>query len=165
MASKILDLQNAELIMNFRNFRGIDRGKYPTSYPNFAVYVPEELVPEMLKDDWDIHEDNYHIAEGEPPRHYINVKVRFNSENEALQPQIFVNSNGKLTKLDKDTLGRLDYDEIEHVDLRVNGSYSERNGKRYGYASRMVVDIKPDWFDQKYGDAMRVTPEEDEMPF
>lgn len=166
---KILHLEDAQLIMNFRNFRGIARGRIPEGTRNFCVYIPDELVQDLLADDWTLIEDTYNAKEGEPPKYYIRVRVRYDK----YPPKIRLQSNNNMVDLTEESVGRLDNDDIEYVEMDINGSLKRDNSGQYkqgngrtAYLSKMFVKVRPDWFDEKFGmpTSESVVPDDD-MPF
>ena len=165
---KILHLEDAQLIMNFRNFRGLARGRIPAGTRNFCVYIPDELVDELRADDWTLIEDTYNAREGEPPKYYIRVRARFDK----YPPRVRLQSNNTMVDLTEETIGRLDTDDIEYVEMDINGSlkkdsngnYTPGNG-RTAYLSQMFVRVKPDWFEEKYGVNSEAMPSDEDTPF
>lgn len=162
---KILHLEDAQLIMNFRNFRGLARGRIPEGTRNFCVYIPDEFVDELRADDWTLLEDTYNQKEGEPPKYYIRVRVRFDK----YPPRVRLQSNDNMVDLTEETIGRLDNDDIEYVEMDINGSLRRDNSGNYvpgngrtAYLSQMFVRVRPDWFEEKYGTK---NAEDDECPF
>lgn len=127
-----------------RNFRGEERLPYnPKGRRNFCLSLDPELAKDMEEEGWNVKYDRDDIP-------YIPVAVSF----ENYRPKIFkVTSRGK-TMLDEETVGDLDDDEIENVDViirpycwTVNGTHGIK-----AYVKDMYVTIQENALFDKYGD-------------
>lgn len=86
--------------------------------------------------------------EGDNPQPYVKVNVNYGQ----VQPDINIVTGKKITKLNAETVGQLDYAAILNVDLVVN-PYHWTQPHREGislYAVQMYVTIEEDYFKMKY---------------
>lgn len=144
-----LVVENANI--GFKNFAGA-AGKFNNAgNRNFCLFIDDPVLIEQLKNDgWNV---KFLAArdEGDPPRAYIQIKVRFDS---ARPPKIvLVTSHGK-TVLDEANVNILDWADIKKVDLVVNPYPWELGGRTgvTGYLKTMYVTVEEDEFENKYRD-------------
>lgn len=153
------DLTNADIF--FRNFKGAARGKIPAGIRTFCVYIPETMVNALVDDGWKVLEDTYKVEDGEPPKHFIRVRARFDN----YPPEIVLISGGKKVRITEDTVSRLDADNIINADLQIRGSVNKNDGTVTAYLSKMGVEVEADWFDEKYGIDSQEVVEDEDVPF
>lgn len=149
-----LVIEDAELIMAFRNFSGRE-GKYNAEGDrNFSVYVDPEIADKLVNDGWTVRMSKPR-NEDEEPRPFIQVRVSYRHRPPLI---VMITSQGR-THLDEDTVGTLDWADIQTVDMIINGSTWTNNGKSgiKGYLKSMYVTIEEDVLERKYA-----LPQEDQ---
>ena len=107
----------------FRNFAGTEGKFNPAGNRNFGVFLPDDVAKEMEADGWSIKWLNSY--EDEAPQALINVKLNFGN----YPPNIILVSDGKMTRLDADTVNVLDFAELTQVDLILRGYEWSVSGK------------------------------------
>ena len=141
-----LVIENTEVL--YRNFSGRERLPYNEAGDrNFAVVVPHEdpdYLNELLKAGWNIKERR--DAHGDFICHLIDVKVRYGGWRE---PRIFLVKPDKMTPLTEATVNMLDMVPIESVDVVINPSAWNDNGKirLAAYLDVLYVTLESSRFD------------------
>ena len=169
MASKNLILENVEILPGgFKNFSGKPGQFNAEGDRNFCVVIPDELVPAMEDDGWNIKTLNGR-DDGDPDKHFIRVKVRFNSNR---PPKVVMISSGGQTQLDEESVDVLDWMDILSADMAINPYHSEYQGKPHvtGYLKSLYVTIEEDELDRKYAtvpeiDMPALSDPDDDIPF
>jgi hypothetical protein len=143
----IFRVDNAQLY--YRNFSG-ENSKYNTGDKkdrNFGVFLDEGVAEEMARDGWAIKTTRPGEDE-EVGRPYINVKVGYKIR----PPKIIMITETARTPLTEDTVGVLDWADIQLVDLICNASYWEHGDKTgvAAYLKTMYVTIEEDELEKKY---------------
>lgn len=148
-----IEIENAELIMPFRNFSGKPSKFNKEGDRNFAVYIPDELAETLIEDGWNIKRTN-------DDRAYLNVSVKYAFR----PPEVKVGINPrKMKSLSEETIGELDWADIAKVDLSIRPRTYDVNGKQgiKAYLSEMYVIINKSSFAERYS----ANDVDDDMPF
>lgn len=126
-----------------RNFKGEERLPYNSKGKrNFCLTLDPEMARDLVDDGWNVKYDRDDIP-------YIPVAVSFDK----YPPKIYeVTSKGK-TLLNEETVGDLDDDEIEYIDLIIRPYRWTVNGTSgvKAYVKSMYVTIQENALLDKYG--------------
>lgn len=145
MIKKNLVVENAHLA--FRNFSGKESKFNRAGNRNFCVIFDRETGEELQEQGWNVSilqpRDEY-----EEPSYKLQVAVAFGK----IPPKVYMISGRRKTLLDEDTIGNLDFAEIENVDIIIRPYNWEVNGKTgvKAYVHTMYVEIREDKFASKY---------------
>lgn len=116
----VLQINDARII--FRNFEGRGDMYNREGERNFALVIPNQEIAEALQNDTNQYGVGWNVKikapreEGETPFMHLPIKVNFNDRG----PVIYVDSNGKRTRLTPETVGMLDHIDISSVDLDIS---------------------------------------------
>lgn len=142
---KNIAIENATFFS--RNFSGREGQYNPAGNRNFCVIL-DDAVADLMKDDgWNVKYLKPR-DEGEQPRPYIQVAVSYRV---APPKVVMVTSHGK-SILDEETVGMLDWAEIESSDVIISPSRWEMNGRTgiKAYLKTLYATIAEDEFEAKY---------------
>ena len=165
-----LSIENATL--RFRNFSGRPSQYNRAGDRNFCVVIDDPETAQKLTDDgWNVRVRPPR-DENDSPMHYIQVAVRFDNfppniymltrrnktrlDEESVETldyaNIYMLTRWNKTRLDEESVETLDYADISNVDLIINPSAWEVNGKSgiKAYLKVMYVTIEEDEFADKY---------------
>lgn len=143
-------IENARLI--YKNFSGKASDYNAEGDRNFCVVLNDEEAEYYSSLGYNVktrlpregHED-------EGPLHFLKVKVNLDWGDDRDANVYRINGKSK-TKLSAKTVGSLDWDDIENVDLRIR-PWNWNKGNRSGVAAfldAMYVTIREDPLDAKY---------------
>ena len=141
-----LNLGNVEI--GFRNFAGKETAYNQAGSRNFVVFLEDDEAKKLDKEGWNIrYPKPEKVEEGQRP--YLSIQIGFN----AYPPKIYIISNGEHTALEEDSLGMLDWADIEQCDIVVRPYHWEVNGQHgvKAYLKAMYVTLDTDEFADKYG--------------
>lgn len=151
-----LQIENAKIM--FRNFKGEPDKFNPTGKRTFAVFLEPDEAKVIEEAGWLVkylkpRED------GDEPQAYLNVEVKF----DFFPPTVNVISGKKHSRLNEETLGMLDWAEIDTCDLIIRPYQWEMNGRTgiKAYLKKMWVTLVVDKFEEKYANFAEI----DDCPF
>lgn len=162
-----INVMNARLC--FKNFSGKETDYNAKGARNFHIVLDDDLAEELASLGWPVKvkppREGY---EDEGNFNTMKVNVKF-GDNPSLHPQIVRIMNGKQMHLTEKTIGMLDYDEIENVDLRIRPYNYDRAGKKgvSAYLESMYVTVADDPLAAKYAASEPVEDfvSDEELPF
>lgn len=144
----VLQIDDARII--YRNFSGAPSKFNREGDRNFAVVITDENAANALIDEgWNV-KVRAPREEGEMPFMYLPVKVKFNDRG----PQVYLQTNDNLNRLDEESVGVLDNVDIISVDLDIRPFDWDVNGRtgRTAYLQSMKVTQQVDRFAERFGD-------------
>lgn len=145
MINRNISIENAQI--GIRNFGGKEGRYNPAGRRNFCVFLEEDVANALLEDGWNIRwlEPK---EPGDEKKPFMQVSVSFGNNPPKI---VLVTSHGK-SVLNEDSVGLLDWAEIECVDLILRPYNWEVNGKSgvKAYVKSMYVTIVEDEFEKKY---------------
>lgn len=140
-------IENARIA--FRNFAGKE-GKYNAAgRRNFSILLAQEVAVELERQGWNVKWlEPREVGDEKQP--IIRVDVRYSN----IPPKIMVITSQNKSILDESTVHVLDWAEIENVDLILNPSAWDVNGKSgiKAYLKKMYVTLVEDELEAKYRD-------------
>ncbi|QGZ17268.1 hypothetical protein SEA_GIANTSBANE_64 [Arthrobacter phage Giantsbane] len=146
----------------FRNFAGEERQFNPAGERNFTLVIDNDIAPAMLNDGWNIKYLKPR-EEGDDPQAILRVKVSYKRKPPTIV-LISSKSNGEKVRqtLPEDLIDMLDYIDIAKVDLIVNPSWYDFNGRQgySAYLKSIYVTMLQDDLEKKYSDIPEASPSE-----
>ena len=150
----------------FNNEEMIPRYKYGSDWVS-----PNDLIPALERDGWNIKWTR-ESEDGEyPSRPYIKVNVKYSEQWPQFNPKVLmVKNDGGLTNIDEEAIHQIDTTWIANCDLIIKpNNYEERKGIENGKVSAdlklmyvtPVEDVDEDEFDGKYSQRSA----SDDIPF
>ena len=133
----------------FRNFSGEEKQFNPKGRRNFCVILDPDLAEKLVANGWNVKILKPR-EEGDEPQPYLQVKVMYG----ARPPKVVMLTSNNRVEITEDTVGMLDWAEIEKVDLVIRPYQYDVNGHQgiSAYLKSMFVTIAEDYLEQKYAD-------------
>lgn len=141
-------IEDAHLI--WKNFSGEETQFNRAGNRNFNVIIDNpEFAEELIKKGWNVKEKQAR-DEGDEPYYVLACAISFKIR----PPKIMAYTGHNKAELHEDTIGMLDYADIVNVDLELNGSRWEVNGRSgiKAYVNELHVVIDEGAFGDKYDD-------------
>lgn len=141
----------------YKNFQGKKTDFNEEGNRNFGVLISDDDAVKLSNDGWNVKQ--LKPREDDPDQYrqpWLPVKVKFGD----IPPIVYVitkDSEGKAkkTKLDEETVGQLDWANIEYCDMIIRPyNYPAMRGKEAGisaYLKSLYVTIRQDDLELKYG--------------
>lgn len=139
-----LTIEDAKIF--WKNFSGRGSQYNAEGSRNFCVEIDNVTAQQLKADGWNVKYSEPR-EEGDEPSAYIPVEVKYG----AYPPKIYLVTSKNQTLLDEDTVGELDRQEIERVDLIINPYSWEIKRKNEtlrgikAYCKTMYVTIEDDF--------------------
>lgn len=138
----------------FKNFEGRKSEFNQQGRRQFGVLLDTSIAEMMLQDDWNVKtlkpREDADEGDDTAPQQWLPVELRYDAGR---PPRVVViDSQGKRKNLNEETVGSLDWADIVNVDLIVNPSHWNVNGKSgvKAYLRSMYVIIEEDALERKY---------------
>ena len=145
-----LTIENARLV--FKNFSGKPSEYNKEGDRNFAVVLDDDQAAQLAADGWSVKvREPREGFEDEGNFNTLRVNVKF-GPNEVRNPKVYRISNGKMVQLSEGSIGCIDFDDIESVDLTIrpyNWTKANRSGTS-AYLEEMYVTVKYSPLQAKY---------------
>ena len=148
-----LELENAKIMGGkFKNFSGRANDYNKEGSRFIHVVIPSDKVDELVEKGWTI-KTLPPREEGDEPVYFLKVNIRFVADGGVNDPKIYKGiSPDNMHKVKADTVGDLDRDELENVDIVIRPyHWSRSTGEGISaYLEEMYVTIKGSRFSAKY---------------
>ena len=134
--------------LKFKNFSSKRVGKYDSLYPNFWIYIPEELADEFKNKNVNVRMVEPYKPE-ETVKYRVNVKINFDYFK---KPEVYIRLKGNEKEyLNEDTVYTLDSKEITYGEMLVKINYNSGDGEYNGlYANILGVKVRENAIDAKF---------------
>lgn len=139
-------IQDTEILGGpYRNFSGKE-GKFNSEGDRFFnILVPEELVPELINDGW-----NVKPMKSDESKFHLKVKVSYRYK----KPKIVTITSKGQRMLSEEDIDDLDWADILSADVYINPSHYNISGREgiSAYLDALYVTIEEDPLVDKYSD-------------
>ena len=144
---KYIFVENARII--FRNFSGEERKFNPAGNRNFCLRLTPDLADGLLSDFPTLNIKQPPVKE-DGSESYPHVMVKISTKNRC--PEIYKIRNHRQIELTERTIGTLDNDDFDNIDLILRPYEWEVNGKTGVtlYLQKGYFTIADDIFSKKY---------------
>lgn len=150
----ILQINNARI--THRNFEGRGDKYNREGDRNFSLVIPDMEIAEALQEDKNRYGVGWNVKikapreEGDSPFIFMPIKVKFNGRG----PLVYLNVNGRVTKLDEESIDCLDRIDISHIDMDIRPYDDEMRGVpfRSAYLQSMEVFQNLDRIASRYAE-------------
>lgn len=151
----IVQIDGARII--YRNFSGRETKFNREGERNFCVVIEDQETADRLIDEGFNVKIKQPREEGESPFMYMKVNVKYHpktSDLARLNPTAVLISGRNRNTLDEESICCLDSIDIANVDMDINGSNWEANGRsgRSAYLSKIYVTQEIDRFAARYAE-------------
>lgn len=147
MALGNISIEGCRII--FRNLAGAPDKFNPTGgVRTITVAIPNEMAPQLEEEGWNIKWLKP-ISEYDEPQASLKVKAAYGKN----PPKIYICTSRNKELCTADTVGAIDYAEIENVDIVIRPYCYENIAGKSGvsaYIKTMYVTIAEDPFSAKY---------------
>lgn len=133
----VLTRQNGTKLLLFRNFSCKD-SQYKALYPNFNAVVTEEMAHKLMDEGFNVKE--YEDRDGN-----VMYRIKINCRFDNFPPKVYKVCGKRKIRLDEESIGDLDRDEIVRVDMTLS-----RSSGGATYLSTGYFTIDEDEIDKLY---------------
>ncbi len=137
----------------FRNFVGEETPYNREGARNFGIILPEELIPTLLDEGWNVKQLKPRDDEGDDPPYYLKVNLSYNGRPPRV---VIVGHGGRQTNLTEATVETLDWMDIVSADIIIR-PYEWQTAIGSGvaaYVQTLYVTIQEDELELKYREAV-----------
>lgn len=149
-----VEIEDVRLI--FKNFSGEGSKYNKEGDRNFCIAIPNQDIADSLVNDKNEYGVGWNVKvrpprdENEDPLMFLKVKMSFNGKG----PDVFLITNGKMNRLDEESISCLDHVDISKVDLSIRPYDDEINGRpfRAAYLRSIYVTQNVDRLAARYAE-------------
>lgn len=143
--AKNLKIENAKIL--FANFSGEEKAFNPKGRRNFCVLIDPADAQGLIDEGWNVKTLKPR-EDGDEPLPYLQVAVSFENK----PPKVVLITSGGQTLLDEETIGRLDWADIELADVIISPYAWNVSGKSgiKAYLKTAYITLAEDEIEKKY---------------
>lgn len=136
--------------LDWKNFASVKRGMYSSNYPNFDIYIPEELAEELREKGVKVKLTEPREP-GDTAKYRVNVKINMNYYD---PPEVYIRHKGDEKEyLDADSLYILDKKKISYGEMMVKINHNDKSDSFNGlYVNILGVKLRENPFDKKWAE-------------